>query len=153
MAPRKKSKNEETKEYRSKILHIKMVDNTELISHCVDTEDGYLLANNPMIIGEKEVNGEVSIVLHRYMPFSDNQMLWLNKNHVMAVGDVNAEMEKYYWNSLKYNAIFVDDNITNNIASINAIYDRILNADNLAFAAKAKLLKVDISTLDDSKMN
>lgn len=145
--------DEEPKEFKSKILHIKMIDKSEIISHCIDTEDGYLLTNNPMIISEKEMNGSTSIVLHRYMPFSDQQMFWINKNHVMTIGDVNSEMEKYYWNSLKYNSIFTDDNILENIKSINEAYDRILNADRLAFAAKAKILKVDLSDLDDSKLN
>lgn len=109
--------SEETKP----ICIFRMINGDELIAELMDENKKSLFLKNPLIVEEMfdHTTGESNVVLSSYLPFGMTESISFSRSHVMTCLPVKKPIERYYFNSLRYNAIIVDKKVEQEINNVN----------------------------------
>ncbi|NHJ33121.1 MAG: hypothetical protein FK732_09670 [Asgard group archaeon] len=84
------------------IKHIRLINNDEIIGNLVDTKNGVVTIDKPLVV-ENFVDDDQreKLVLMNYVSFSKQEHVELLAGHIITMCNVHDEIEKYYYNSLK----------------------------------------------------
>lgn len=82
--------------YDEEIRHFRMINSEEVIAEIIgETETSYILKNPYMVIEVSE-----TMTLAKYVPFSANQSVEIQKKHIITKTELHAEMIRYYKNTM-----------------------------------------------------
>jgi|SRR5688572_18897742 len=118
------------------IVHIHLVSGMQIAARYFRDSDDLLFVEYPMLIEEKDVNGIPAMNLIKYLPFtSDNeQVLILKRDHVVSISPVTTTFSDYYYNTIHYNALYIQPGQDNTMAQMNAKLKTVLSKDSQDFA-------------------
>lgn len=114
------------------IRHFRLINGDELIAEYLGEDNGREnhLLYCPMIARE---NSDGSVVLTRFMPFSDDQAISIQKSHVISISTIRTEFEEYYHNSIKYTTKFLEPSIVAKVVRTNIMMSQMINDDVTKF--------------------
>ena len=115
------------------ILHLRLIDRSQIVSRLYDEDEAKFILEYPMLIDHKNVNGTQAMNLVKYMPFNMNQIIEIDKSKVIAAAEATERFIKYYYNSIHYQALYVEPQTEENIDRINESLEAVLAADNQQF--------------------
>lgn len=121
------------------IFLLRMINGDELIAEVDSNTTKKVYLKNPLIVEENfdPDTGTSSILLSSYAPFGVEGLISLQANHVMSMIPVKPQIERYYQNSLKYNAVIITKRLEEEMESINSqMEDMIMKRENQEFQAE-----------------
>lgn len=95
---------------------IRLTSGAELVGTVIDTREGTITVNNPLQIAYvARPGGAPSISLQRYIPFTSEEDITFNWDHVEAVCQPIQGLEGYYNNTLKLIKTHVDPSLVTDL--------------------------------------
>ena len=115
----------------NEVVHLRLINSDEIIGELTGTTDDMLLIQKPMLVSEvtDDKTKLSTIVLSKYVLFDENQEIPFKKVHVVTQTHILEEIKSYYYNSLNYNARFVEPVIKKELAKVNNIMKGILDGE------------------------
>ena len=109
------------------IQHIRLINGDEIIGDVISVSEKTITIDNPLHV-EERVNdmGYASIVLTKYIPFSQYKVCELQKQHVITTTELDPAIQKYYYLSLKINKN-IEKNMIDDINQVNIKMEQALN--------------------------
>lgn len=136
------------------VYSFKLINTEEIIGRLYEvTPEGEYIIEYPMLIGEKISNGIPQIVLQKYLQFSDNNLVNIKFSNVICLSDISHEFTKYYYNSIEFNAIYIDKSVDRSIRETNIAIENILQNNDKKFNEIAEKHNVDLSQFDMTVSN
>jgi len=135
------------------VLHIRLIDGNEIFALCYNEDNDKLFVEYPMQIVMKTVERSVAMQLTKFLPYTTEQYYEIPKSKIVSYSIATEDFVTYYHNSIHYNALYVDDNLTYNIREINKAMNNVLSIDNQRFIALADQYNVDISSINNQLPN
>lgn len=82
---------------------IKLADGTEVIGTISSKKDGEIKVEDPLQINYRmKADTSIPVIyMLRYMPFSKEHSITFNRDHIIAITEPMAGLEKYYSSMLK----------------------------------------------------
>lgn len=110
------------------ICIFRMINGDELIAELMDENKKFLFLKNPLIVEElfDHNTGASNVILSSYVPFGLTESISFDRNHVMTVLPVKKPIERYYFNSLKYNTAITDKRVEEEVNNINIQMEELL---------------------------
>lgn len=107
------------------VKHIRIINGDEVFGIVESESSDKIQINTPMVLEEKyDPSGQTMLTLSKYVPFSVNPIIELQKSHVISCEAVHFEMERYYLNSLYYTNKR-ENVMLDNIASVNKVMEEL----------------------------
>lgn len=103
------------------VYHLRLINGDEIIGELTGATEESLLIQKPMLVSEitDDKTRMSTIVLSKYVLFDDNQEIPFKKIHVVTQTHILEEIKNYYYNSIKYNARFVEPVIKRELIKVN----------------------------------
>jgi len=122
------------------ILFIRLINGEQIAARYVDEEiqEGYLKFVYPMLIEHKDAGGVSAINLVKYLPFNTEQVLILNKMHIVSMTNVTTSFAQYYYNSVHYSELFIQPQTDSNLLQINKTLEQHLSDDQQQFTSNIR---------------
>lgn len=110
----------------SNVVHVKLINGDEIVTHCIYEDDDIYIFGDPMAIEERinSSTGASVTVLVKYV--NSKHEIEISKNHVIVVAPVDPIYERYYNVSKTYNEKYVQPNSLNEIEKVTSAMEDIL---------------------------
>jgi len=119
----------------SEVIYLRLISGEQIVCRYISDADGVLSVDFPMLVENKSIDGSSAINLVKYLPFANHneQVLVLNKSHVVAISTVSLEFSKYFQNNWNYHETFIAPQTQANMMQINHSLEGVLSNDNQSF--------------------
>ena len=116
----------------NEVVHLRLINSDEIIGELSGTTNTEILIQKPMLVSEvtDEKTKMSTIVLSKYVLFEDNQVIPFKKLHIVTQTGILDEIKSYYYNSLKYNAKFVEPVVKKELAKVNEVMQTIMDQEH-----------------------
>ncbi len=129
------------------VFYIKLTNGDDITARMVSVEDDHYVVEWPMLVEVKSPGGDDAINLSKYLTFTNDQTVALNKNHVVAIKEVTTAFETYYYNNIEYHETLIQPNTDYNLKITNENMAATLSEDNKEFTNLIKKHAKRISSL------
>jgi hypothetical protein len=104
------------------IVHVRLINGDEFIAELWKETKTKLQIRRPLTVSEQQdqETGNASIVLSRYLLDNGQDVIDIQKVHVITKTGIIPELETYYINSLQFNEFFIEKNVLENIKKTNS---------------------------------
>jgi hypothetical protein len=143
----------EQKVLSNDVLYLKLVNNEILAGRYVSDNDEYLTVEYPMSLENKQIDGVSAINLIKYLPFNFEQILILKKNHIIAMTNVTMEFARYYYNTIHYQAVFIQPHTEASMNQINLSLETVLSKDSQEFSEAMKFYQKRIPEILSNRVH
>lgn len=120
------------------VFYIKLLNGDDITARLVSIMDDHYVVEWPMLVEIKNPRGDEAISLSKYLTFTNDQTVVLNKNHVIAIQEVTTAFETYYYNNIEYHETLIAPNTEANLKITNENMTSTLSEDNKEFANAVK---------------
>jgi hypothetical protein len=120
----------------TEVIYLRLISGEQIVCRYVSDIEGIFTVDFPMLIENRTVDGSSAVNLVKYLPFTNHneQVLVLNKNHIVAMSPVSLEFTKYFMNNWQYTETFITPQTDVNMIQINKNLEGVLSPDNKAFS-------------------
>lgn len=129
------------------IQHLRLVNGEEIIGDILFSDDYQVLVDSPLVIDEKVTDQGSAIVLSQYIPYALNSVCNIPKRHIIVMNELNPEIKRYYYNSLKF-AIKATEKTIKEIDKINQLMEAAIEEDELLESLDQSRLVKGSSTIN-----
>lgn len=119
-----------------KVQHIRLINGDEIIGSVLGEGSDNITVDHPLVVCVETTEGGSYLALKKYLPYSKENIINLQKGHVIAVADLHSDIIKYYFLSLRYSKLN-EDNALKTIQALNDSIERAL--DNQTISLNDKL--------------
>lgn len=107
------------------VHHLRLINGEEIVGDILGSDKSTITILNPLLIEEKKDESGSVLVLTKYIPFNKVQKCTLQKSHVITLGELHPELERYYSNSLKFSHQ-TERNMIKEISRVNILMEEAL---------------------------
>ena len=137
-----------------KVFNVKLLSGEDLLAVYVGQTADTITFHTPMTLGEVLLPScTTHVLLYKYLGYSKKQLFNISKNHLLCMSEVQDEVAKFYFNTIKYQSLHGDPYTFGNIVEVNKYMDQVLSKDNILFDLLAKQLHIDLNQIDYTKPN
>lgn len=136
---------------KDNIYHIKLINGDDILGAVVSEDEKFAYISDPMKISESGENGFTSMILNKYMPFSQEPIINIPISYIMVIKKIDPDFAIYYHRTLEYHQKYITRLTHDNIVEANITMERLLSDENDQFVKTAKSRNVDLSQLNRQK--
>lgn len=133
----------------NEIYFFKMANGDNIIGEVLNlewdplTRSKQILIGDPMVLDNREINGQTAISLARYFAFSDLNIIEINSKDLMGYMTLSKPFAEYYLNTVRFNYLYVDRPLLSSVAEMNKIIKTAVSQDNQAFVEAMRRFNID----------
>lgn len=137
------------------VLEFKLTTGDHFLAKFVneDKENNYITLHFPMELFSPGEGLDTSVMLRKYLPFTIDQYLTLDKNNIVFAKIINEEFTRYYYNSIEYQTTYIEPGTYENMREANEALEKVTSRANKEFVETARKLKVDLSDLNNGPIH
>lgn len=114
------------------ICHIKLTTGHDIICDVVGQLEDQLIVDSPMSLMEAQTSEGVStLILERFAPYAKENIIQIQRNHIVSITDVYPEISKYYYLSLKL-SVGQTEYMIKKVAAVNTLIEQVLTKQILS---------------------
>jgi hypothetical protein len=118
-----------------KIQHLRLINGDEIIGVVLNESKTSILVDQPLVVFQQESENGSFLALRKYIPYSSENIINLQRGHVIATTDLHKDIIKYYFLSLKVSK-YQDDIVLKSIQNTNYMLEQLLASKNIDISDK-----------------
>ena len=140
------------------VFFFKMNNGDNIISEVIFTEQNELgqksyILQEPMVLEYREMNGQYGMTLNRLFSFTDYNMSEIKDKDIVTMMNVNDTFCEYYFNTVRYNYLYVDKSVNAGIKDMNISVSTMISNANQDFVNAMKKYNIDPDSFIDQLPN
>lgn len=121
------------------IKHLRLINGDEIIGVVLDENDMFICVDHPLVVCQQQTDAGAFVVLKKFLPYTKENIINFQRNHVIASADLHQDIINYYYLSLRLSKLS-DDITLKTIRNNNMYIEQMLNSRESEVPLKNKVI-------------